>query len=262
MRTVPLRTLCLTLALACTAGDDDVDTDETDGTEETDDGSADDTDDVTADDTDDGGADDTDDGGSDDTDALTAADLLADGKTVQEVLDAGYTPLEVYEADASLLTSIYGSLYQGGYIFQLDTTTGKGLVSDPGATRDQSPWSGMQWGCPTAEASGADGTAIGTGAQNTTDLTTACSDTVSAAYVCANLTLSGYSDWFLPSRDELALMYTNLKNNGNKGNLHANTYWSSSEVDADTAYAVFFATGSATTDDKTAPLRIRAVRAF
>ena len=162
----------------------------------------------------------------------------------------------------SMAMRIVGSLYQGGYIFYLNTTDGHGLVSDPGATRDSSPWSGVAWGCGSAEMPGADGTAIGDGQQNTIDIVTACPGSTTAASVCADLTLSGYSDWFLPSRDELALMYTNLKNNGNKGNLHANHYWSSSDWSTDSAYFVYFATGSAGQDAKTDPDRVRAVRAF
>ena len=63
-------------------------------------------------------------------------------------------------------------------------------------------------GCFGTNISGADGTAIGTGAQNTIDIVNAnCSPYMSgnsiAANICDTLTLGGYSDWFLPSKDEL-----------------------------------------------------------
>lgn len=249
MRFSPLFVVCF--ALACTGAD--TNKSDTDALSDTDVVGGGDTDDVTGD---------TDPTQDTDEATPTVADLLAGGATVQEILDAGHTPLEVYDADPSLLTTIYGSLYQGGYVFYLNTTDGTGLVSDPGATRDSYPWSGVAWGCPDSDVSGADGTAVGTGQQNTLDIVAACPGTDTAASVCANLTLSGYSDWFLPSRDELQLMYTNLKDNGNKGNLHANHYWSSSEGSTGSAYYVYFATGSPSLDDKTAPDRVRAVRAF
>lgn len=199
-----------------------------------------------------------------DVPAPTLAELLAGGATVQDLLDDGYTPLAIYEADNTLLMTIYGSIYQGGHIFHLDTTNGTGLVSEQGTSRDSYPWSGLRWSCSgeAADLPGADGTAIGTGAQNTADMIAACPADDTAASVCDDLVVGPYDDWFLPSRDELQLMYTNLKNNGNKGNLHANNYWSSTESSTSTAYYVFFATGSAAMDDKTDPNRIRAVRAF
>lgn len=245
MRLFPKLALCFTLACNGSDGstDDDTDTTVVDDT----DVSGTDTDDI-----------------PEDTDVVepTVADLLAGGATVQEVLDAGHTPLEVYEADNSLLNTIYGSTYEGGYIFHLNTADGHGLVSDPGLTRDSYPWSGVAWGCGAGEMPGADGLELGTGQQNTVDIVAACPGSTTAASVCADLTLGGHDDWFLPSRDELVLMYTNLKNNGNKGNLHANHYWSSSDWSTDSAYYVFFATGGPGQDSKTDPDRVRAVRAF
>jgi len=39
----------------------------------------------------------------------------------------------------------------------------------------------------------------------------ACPELGIAAELCANYSLNGVRGWFLPSRDELALMYRNLK---------------------------------------------------
>lgn len=101
-----------------------------------------------------------------------------------------------------------GENYGGGIIFYLDETGEHGLVAAP---EDQGSYA---WGCTLSPISGADGISVGTGYQNTIDIVNGCSETYGAAYICANLELNGYSDWFLPSKDELNLMYVNLKLKG------------------------------------------------
>ena len=63
------------------------------------------------------------------------------------------------------------------------------------------------WGCSGTEINGADGTSVGTGAQNTADILANCPETGIAAEIAANYELNGYKDWFLPSIDELSLLY-------------------------------------------------------
>ena len=50
-----------------------------------------------------------------------------------------------------------------------------------------------------------------------------------AARFCKDFSSSGTSDWFLPSRDELLLVYNNLFMNGLGGFNNGNSYWSSSQ---------------------------------
>ena len=115
---------------------------------------------------------------------------------------------------------------------------------------------------------GARGTAVGTGRQNTRDMLAACADRGGAADLCAALTVNGVGGWFLPSRDELALVYRNLKAAG-LGGFPAGgaadnvSYWASSQLTADMAAHIDFADlGRQHFDDKDFPRRVRAIRAF
>jgi len=95
-----------------------------------------------------------------------------------------------------------GDSHQGGIIFYLDGVGG-GLIMAP------SNISG-QWGCDGILV-GADGLGIGEGYQNTLDIVNAnCIPTNNLANQCANLVIDGYDDWYMPSRDELNLIYQNM----------------------------------------------------
>jgi hypothetical protein len=72
------------------------------------------------------------------------------------------------------------------------------------------------------------------------------------------------SDWFLPSIDELQLIYDNLYKRG-KGNLSNSMYWSSSEIDSLNINSINFKTGERITVLKrpnTDGIKTRAVRYF
>ena len=161
-------------------------------------------------------------------------------------------------------TLVIGDSYQGGIVFYLDGTGG-GLIAAP---TDQS--SSAEWGCYLTEISGADGTAIGTGAQNTIDILAECSTAGTAANICANLVLSGYTDWFLPSKDELNLMYQNIGLGdalglGNVGGFAFNTYYSSTEAGTKLAWAQYFYNPASSAQFgafKSTVFSVRAVRAF
>lgn len=82
-------------------------------------------------------------------------------------------------------------------------------------------------------------TAIGFGAHNTLIMTTGTADSITpacttgAGVLAANLSIGTFSDWFLPSKDELNLIYINLKKRSPAlGSLADSAYWSSSEVGA------------------------------
>ncbi len=165
------------------------------------------------------------------------------------------------KSDGTNLPDI-GDYCLGGVVFYLDGSGG-GLVC---AVSDQG--TGTPWGCDGTLISGADGTAIGTGAQNTIDIEAGCTTSGIAADICANLSLNGYTDWFLPSKDELDAMYQNktIINTtaiANGGDAFINTYyWSSSESSNSTAWRQYFLPGSQASNGKNGPYKVRAVRAF
>lgn len=147
-------------------------------------------------------------------------------------------------------------IYQGGLIAYLNTTNGAGFVA---AASDQS--TAAQWGCDGTLIPGADGWAIGTGAQNTVDIVAGCPTPGIAADVCANLTLNTYSDWFLPSIEELNQMYLNLHLNG-FGALANDFYWSSAEQNIGAAVLQNFNDGVWGYGVKFAAYHVRAIRSF
>lgn len=125
------------------------------------------------------------------------------------------------------------------------------------------------WGCAFNNVEGAHRTAIGEGKLNTIDIVTNCESTNCAAKYCYNLTLNGYSDWFLPSKDELFQMYRNksilnsvFTANGGAAFLEDHWYYSSSEVDNNNVWLQYFRTGQQNTGPKSTGRRYRPVRAF
>ncbi|WP_460058166.1 Lcl domain-containing protein [Spirochaeta dissipatitropha] len=82
-----------------------------------------------------------------------------------------------------------------------------------------------------------------------------------AAEVVRNATHGGYEDWFLPSLDELDLMYENLHKE-DIGDFVPGDYWSSSEYDENQAWFQIFANGNQHDYSKTYGGSVRAARAF
>ena len=80
---------------------------------------------------------------------------------------------------------------------------------------------------------------VGWGAQNT-DLLAKKLGPGSAAYFCASLSLNGYRDWFLPSRDELQKVYENYELIGGLYPTESQGVWSSSEGNGEQAHVRSF----------------------
>ncbi len=136
-----------------------------------------------------------------------------------------------------------------------DPAVQHGLIA---AVSDQS--SSAAWGCYGTSISGADGTAIGTGKQNTIAILNGCTTSgIAASVAAAGPSGSIYTDWYLPSRDELNKLY---QNKDKIGGFAATFYWSSSELDFLFAWLQYFGNGFQYTVGKSNTLYVRAVRAF
>lgn len=149
----------------------------------------------------------------------------------------------------------------GGLIFYVNDSDSDEWKYLEAAPSDQG--NNISWGCSGTLIDGADGTALGTGAQNTIDIITGCSAVSIAAKICDDLVLGAFSDWYLPSKDELNLMYLNLSQNGLGGFDSLTPHWSSTELDVNSAYIQYLDNGSQTQSNKdNAFYLVRAIRFF
>jgi len=130
-----------------------------------------------------------------------------------------------------------------------------------------------QWGAYERDVSGT-GTAVGSGKRNTELIVNRLKqlgENNRAAQICVGMEINGLKDWFLPSKDELDLMYKNLAQKG-LGNFitredktnWTHYYWSSSQSDNyhDLACTQNFVSGSKHYDGKGYTRSVRAIRSF
>jgi hypothetical protein len=167
-----------------------------------------------------------------------------------------------------------GDFYQGGVIFYLFEAGDTGYVAGEthgliAAVADQS--SGIRWYKGSYSATGAIATAIGTGSANTDAIITVqgATETSYAAGLARAYTGGGYTDWFLPSKDELIKMYlkkgdintTALANGGS--NFATVYYWSSTEAGRYDAWIKFFSNANSQGfGDKSFTYNVRVIRVF
>ena len=156
-----------------------------------------------------------------------------------------------------------GDYYQGGIVAYIlvsgntgyNATVQHGLIA---ATSDQSTYS--RWYNGSNSTTFATGTAIGTGLDNTDKIIASQLNTGSyAAKLCRDFRGGGYTDWYLPSQDELNKLYLNKTA---IGGFATNYYWSSTEYASYGAWSQGFGSGLQSANGKSVTSYVRAIRAF
>ena len=174
-------------------------------------------------------------------------------------------------SDTSTTYSI-GDFAHGGIVFWVDETGQHGLVC---AKEDQS--TGVRWYAGTNGNTQAKGDGPYSGEENTLIIISAQvpigdDGSTYAARICNELQISEggktYGDWYLPSKEELNIMYHNKTtieatafSNGGDG-FFIDIYWSSTEYEDDAAWTQSFYDGSQSLYYKDTTSNVRAVRAF
>lgn len=173
-----------------------------------------------------------------------------------------------------------GDYREGGVVFYIFQNGDPGYVVGETnglvcAIQDQS--GSIKWSYGSNTTTGATATGIGTGQSNTNAIINNQGTGTYAASVCNDYSVTigatTYDDWFLPSKDELILIYQNKGMidaiaGANAGSSFVSSggtaYWSSTEDENfDWAWVIYFDNGGQFQDPKQviAP-RVRAVRAF
>ncbi len=171
--------------------------------------------------------------------------------SVQQMLDFGIRPLAIVNMGIPV-DSLYGKYFEEGFIISLDADGGGLLCST-------SDYGTADWGC-TGSATGAVGTQYGLGLYNTVQIMDACLMSMIAAQNCRYYSSGSYFDWYMPTRDELLLMFQNSQY---ITGISTTPYWTSTESTTQPQmFAVCLSEGNIIEAPKSQMYNLRPVRHF
>lgn len=197
---------------------------------------------------------------------VTGAELAGDVAGGPILCQKGGGTIQCYEPFPGDLINItrttrppvIGEHFGGGTVACLTSDGGEAnLIA---ATTDNS--AGIRWG---VEDTRTGALSQKNGASNTATIVNVLTNQESidintyAAGICATYENEGFTDWFLPAKDQLNCLYMNKQAVGGFFN---DNYWSATEVDSSYAWAQFLGSGPQDAVIKTFSYRIRCVRAF
>jgi hypothetical protein len=219
--------------------------------------------------------------------------------TVTASTPGGTSPASAASNSVTPALPAIGAAYEGGFYAGQISTAGNGvadynLVIGPVTSAQNSS---IKYKNANTATAGADSVINGT--QNTADMVADGNSTVyPAAHFCNDLVIGGFSDWYMPAKNELEVCYYNLKATTTSNNTAVGTntnavpsrgsnytagtpaqtsatafqtgnteafanayYWSSTEAsNTSFAWTQFFQNGGQSTDFKTSYYSVRAIR--
>ena len=190
---------------------------------------------------------------------ISIAFFLSSYKNIMSIADSPFKGEEEFTV---------GMKAFGGVIFYLDKTKKHGLVVS--TENIGGSWMTYPWGCSGVSISAAEGIDVGTGRFNTNAILSACDEKGTAAYACVNYEKEGFSDWFLPSLEELELIAENLAFDDefsdviqfDNANYLSSTQLKNKKHKINYAWSVNLIEDYTTSSFKSNKQKIRAVRAF
>lgn len=166
----------------------------------------------------------------------------------------------------NVFTHYIGEYFEGGIVFHIyrdSVGIEHGLIVSQSDLSMDSQWSSID------TLIGNNAKSTWNGLSNTQAISNDTTILISAAKACKNLVQANYSDWYLPSIDELYIMFSHrfdinrrLSQVNGSQLIGLSFYWSSTELDKTDALSVNTITGIIAQDAKSTMKKVRAIRKY